>query len=77
MHGSITSGGFPSSPSVSFSGGSSLEGHITAPYGGINVDVSFMDRIIDLHEEDMDVVVQPGLCWTDFNEELERRGTDL
>lgn len=64
-------------PIIPFSGGSSLEGHISAPYGGVSVDFSFMDGILHLHEEDMDVVVQPGLCWTDLNHELQRRGTGL
>lgn len=64
-------------PVVPFSGGSSLEGHVSAPYGGISIDFSFMDQIIQLHDEDMDVVVQPGLCWTDLNHELEKRNTKL
>jgi len=38
--------------------------------------VSFerMDRIVAVHEDDMDVVVQPGLGWVDLNERLEEKG---
>lgn len=64
-------------PVIPYSGGSGLEGHTSAPFGGVSVDFSFMDQILQLHDEDMDVVVQPGLCWTDLNHELEQRGTGL
>jgi len=38
--------------------------------------VSFekMDRIVAVHEDDMDVVVQPGLGWVELNASLEERG---
>lgn len=36
-----------------------------------------MDKIVEVHEEDMDVVVQPSVCWVDLNRELERKGTGL
>lgn len=35
---------------VPFSGGSSLEGNFTAPYGGMSLDFTYMDRIVDFHE---------------------------
>lgn len=60
-----------------FGGGSSLEGHISAPFRGASIDFSFMDQIIQMHDENMDVVVQPGLCWTDLNHELEKRNRKL
>lgn len=64
-------------PIIPFSGGSSLEGHIAAPLGGVSIDFAFMDKILEYHHDDMDIVVQPGLCWTDLNDELSRRGSDL
>jgi D-lactate dehydrogenase (cytochrome) len=64
-------------PIVPYSGGSSIEGHTSAPFGGISVDFTHMDKMIELHEEDMDVVVQPSVCWVDLNKELERKGTGL
>jgi len=38
--------------------------------------VSFekMDRIVAVHEDDMDVVVQPGLGWVELNQSLEEKG---
>ncbi|RWA13686.1 hypothetical protein EKO27_g1416 [Xylaria grammica] len=47
-------------PVVGYSGGTSLEGHFTPTRGGICVDFRRMDKIIHLHKDDMDVVVQPG-----------------
>ncbi|RUS34686.1 hypothetical protein BC938DRAFT_479178 [Jimgerdemannia flammicorona] len=62
-------------PVIPFSGGTSLEGHYTAPHGGISVDFSYhMDHIVALHGEDMDVVVQPGVQWEDLNQYLKPHG---
>jgi D-lactate dehydrogenase (cytochrome) len=47
-----------------------LEGNFSAPYGGISVDFAFMDKIIQLNEDDMDVVVQPSVSWMALNHEL-------
>ncbi|RAL67816.1 hypothetical protein DID88_008543 [Monilinia fructigena] len=60
-------------PIVPYSGGSSLEGNVSCPYGGVSVDFAFMDQIIKFHEEDMDIVVQPSVSWMDLNEELAKR----
>ncbi|MDG4647608.1 FAD-linked oxidase C-terminal domain-containing protein [Roseibacterium sp. SDUM158017] len=48
-------------PIVPFGTGSSLEGHVNAPAGGVSLDFSRMDRILAVHPEDMDVVVEPGV----------------
>ncbi|KAL6364446.1 hypothetical protein LRP88_01847 [Fusarium phalaenopsidis] len=64
-------------PIIPFSGGSSVEGHISAPFGGASIDFAFMDRIFKLNKEDMDVVVQPSVCWTDLNHELAKQETGL
>lgn len=57
-------------PVTAYSGGTSLEGHFAATRGGICVDFNKMDKIVKLHKEDMDVVVQPALGWEWLNEEL-------
>lgn len=57
-------------PVTGYSGGTSLEGHYAPTRGGICIDFSRMDKIVKLHEKDLDVVVQPGLGWEDLNEEL-------
>jgi D-lactate dehydrogenase (cytochrome) len=61
-------------PMVPYSGGSSLEANFSAPYGGMTIDFAHMDRILDLHEDDMDVVVQPSIQWMELNKELESSG---
>jgi D-lactate dehydrogenase (cytochrome) len=57
-------------PVTGYSGGTSLEGHFAPTRGGICVDFRNMDKILKLHKEDMDVVVQPALGWELLNEEL-------
>jgi D-lactate dehydrogenase (cytochrome) len=61
-------------PVIPFSGGTSLEGNFSAPYGGISVDFAFMDQIVQFNEADMDVVVQPSVSWMALNEELRSSG---
>ncbi len=64
-------------PLIPFSGGTSLEGNFSAPYGGISVDFAFMDRILQLNKDDMDVVVQPSVGWQDLNQTLADMGAGL
>ena len=61
-------------PMIPFSGGSSLEANFSAPYGGMSIDFAFMDQIVAVHEDDMDVVVQPSVQWMRLNEDLENTG---
>ncbi|EPE24293.1 FAD-linked oxidase, C-terminal [Glarea lozoyensis ATCC 20868] len=64
-------------PIIPFSGGTSLEGNFSAPYGGVSVDFAYMDQIVQFHEEDMDIVVQPSVSWMDLNDELAKRKSGL
>lgn len=61
-------------PIVPFGTGTSLEGHINAPYGGVSVDTSLMKRIVAVHDEDLDCVVEPGVTRKELNEHLRDRG---
>ncbi|KAL9621717.1 MAG: hypothetical protein Q9160_003835 [Pyrenula sp. 1 TL-2023] len=61
-------------PMVPYSGGSSLEANFSAPFGGVSIDFVFMDQIIALHEEDMDVVVQPAIQWMELNDKIKHSG---
>jgi D-lactate dehydrogenase (cytochrome) len=48
-------------PIIPFGAGTSLEGHLNAPSGGVSLDFSHMKRIIRVNNEDMDCEVEPGL----------------
>jgi D-lactate dehydrogenase (cytochrome) len=62
-------------PVIAFGAGSSVEGHVSAPYGGICMDLSRMDAVLDVHAEDSDCVVQPGVTRESLNAYL--KGTGL
>ncbi|KAJ5128114.1 hypothetical protein N7448_008893 [Penicillium atrosanguineum] len=53
-----------------YGAGSSIEGNFSSPYGGLVIDVTYMDKIIAFHPEDMDIVVQPGVNWVDLNRKI-------
>ncbi|KAF5367814.1 hypothetical protein D9757_010324 [Collybiopsis confluens] len=58
-------------PCVVYSGATSLEGHFSGfASGSICLDMSRMNRILEIHEADSDIVCQPGAVWTDINDTL-------
>ncbi|WP_224823330.1 FAD-linked oxidase C-terminal domain-containing protein [Cognatishimia sp. MH4019] len=61
-------------PIIPWGTGTSLEGHALAVRGGICVDFSRMNKVLAVHPEDMDVVVQPGVTREDLNTELRATG---
>jgi D-lactate dehydrogenase (cytochrome) len=61
-------------PIIPFGVGSSLEGHVNAPHGGVSIDLNAMDRVLAVHEEDLDVVVQPGITREAVNIHLRDKG---
>src|SRR5919206_60768 len=48
-------------PVIAFGTGTSLEGHVNAPHGGISVDLGRMNRVLAVHAEDLDCVVEAGV----------------
>ena len=61
-------------PIIPFGVGSSLEGHVNAPLGGVSIDMNSMDRVLSVHETDLDAVVQPGITREALNNYLRDTG---
>ncbi len=57
-------------PVVPYGVGTSLEGHIVPIHGGISVDTSRMNQILEVHAEDLDAVVLPGVTRVLLNEDM-------
>lgn len=61
-------------PVIAFGVGSSLEGHVNAPGGGISLDTSRMNRILAVNAEDLDCTVEAGVTREDLNKYLRDTG---
>ena len=61
-------------PVVAFGAGSSLEGHVLPLFGGISLDLTEMNRIIEIKTDDLVVRVEPGVHRMALNERLATQG---
>ena len=59
---------------IPFGVGSSLEGHVNAPVGGVSIDFRDMNKVLVVHAEDLDCIVEPGITRKALNEQLRDSG---
>src|SRR5689334_9921691 len=59
---------------IPFGVGTSLEGQVNAPAGGVSIDFRDMNRVLAVHGEDLDCIVEPGITRKALNEQLRDSG---
>jgi D-lactate dehydrogenase (cytochrome) len=61
-------------PVIPFGVGSSLEGHLLAVQGGVSIDLTRMNRLVQVNAEDLTVTAQAGVTREQLNREIRDTG---
>lgn len=61
-------------PVIPYGAGTSLEGQLQAIHGGVCIDMSEMNEIVQIRQDDMDVTIQPGVTRKQLNNALHGTG---
>jgi D-lactate dehydrogenase (cytochrome) len=61
-------------PMVPYGIGTSLEGNVAALHGGVSIDLSLLNRVLEVRPDDLDVTVQAGVTRRQLNDVLQPQG---
>jgi D-lactate dehydrogenase (cytochrome) len=61
-------------PIIPFGAGSSFEGHVNAPFGGLSIDTSRMKAIVAVRADDLDCTVEAGVTRSELSRHLRDSG---